>query len=266
MVFKGGEKGVRALFRNAGSAVITLPNEYSIEINDPTYGRLTYDAKVGLMGSLSPRDRRRLATTPWSFTLRACLVRALHLSPIGMHVKLMISGGLVYAGDLGHPMVLDSQKLGASDAERLEKLVAAAHFFELPSARSRFRPAARFAKPRPHDRERRANPLGALDRPGGGADAARFDRVREATDRRAELGVAAGAGARAFALAQAALDAGARDQLVEMTHLSVFGLVLMQKGEGMQLEEREPIVPGEPLHHSLAAEARKVDADGVLFD
>lgn len=51
IVFKGGEKGVRALFRNAGSAVITLPNEYSIEINDPTYGRLPYDAKVGLMGN-----------------------------------------------------------------------------------------------------------------------------------------------------------------------------------------------------------------------
>jgi hypothetical protein len=51
IVFKGGEKGVRALFRNAGSAVITLPNEYSIEINDPLYGRLPYDAKVGLMGS-----------------------------------------------------------------------------------------------------------------------------------------------------------------------------------------------------------------------
>jgi hypothetical protein len=50
-----------------------------------------------------------------------------------MHVKLMISGGLVYAGDLGHPMVLDSQKLGATDAERLEQLVAAAHFFELPA-------------------------------------------------------------------------------------------------------------------------------------
>jgi hypothetical protein len=51
IVFKGGEKGVRALFRNAGSAVITLPNEYSIEINDPTYGKLPYDAKVGLMGN-----------------------------------------------------------------------------------------------------------------------------------------------------------------------------------------------------------------------
>ncbi len=51
IVFKGGEKGVRALFRNAGSAVISLPNEYSIEIDDPTYGKLRYDAKVGLMGS-----------------------------------------------------------------------------------------------------------------------------------------------------------------------------------------------------------------------
>jgi hypothetical protein len=51
MVFKGGEKGVRALFRNTGSAVITLPNEYSIEIDDPTYGKLRYDAKIGLMGS-----------------------------------------------------------------------------------------------------------------------------------------------------------------------------------------------------------------------
>ena len=50
-----------------------------------------------------------------------------------MHVKLMISGGLVYAGDLGHPMVLDTQNLGAPDAERLEKLVEAARFFELPT-------------------------------------------------------------------------------------------------------------------------------------
>jgi hypothetical protein len=51
IVFKGGEKGVRALFRNAGSAKISLPNEYSIELDDPTYGKLRYDAKVGLMGS-----------------------------------------------------------------------------------------------------------------------------------------------------------------------------------------------------------------------
>lgn len=51
MVFKGGEKGVRALFRNSSSAVITLPNEYSIEFDDPTYGKLRYDAKIGLMGS-----------------------------------------------------------------------------------------------------------------------------------------------------------------------------------------------------------------------
>lgn len=50
-----------------------------------------------------------------------------------MHVKLMISGGLVYSGDIGHPMELDSEKLARSDAERLEKLVADAHFFELPA-------------------------------------------------------------------------------------------------------------------------------------
>jgi len=45
----GKLKGSRPLFRNQTNVVIRAPNEYSIEINDPDYGRLAYDAKIGLV-------------------------------------------------------------------------------------------------------------------------------------------------------------------------------------------------------------------------
>jgi hypothetical protein len=48
--FTGREKGVRPLFRGA-QATISVPNDYSIEINDPELGKLTYSAKIGLVQS-----------------------------------------------------------------------------------------------------------------------------------------------------------------------------------------------------------------------
>lgn len=47
--FTGREKGVRPLFRGQSVAQINVPNEYSIEIEDPVFGRLTYSAKIGLV-------------------------------------------------------------------------------------------------------------------------------------------------------------------------------------------------------------------------
>ena len=49
-----------------------------------------------------------------------------------MHVKLMISGGLVYSGGIANPLVLDTELLPSPDAERLQRLVKDAHFFHLP--------------------------------------------------------------------------------------------------------------------------------------
>jgi len=46
--FKGG-RGQRPLFRNTGSPTLNLPNDYSLEIDDAEYGKLRYDAKVGLV-------------------------------------------------------------------------------------------------------------------------------------------------------------------------------------------------------------------------
>jgi len=48
--FTGREKGVRPLFRGA-EATISVPNDYSIEISDPELGKLTYNAKIGLVQS-----------------------------------------------------------------------------------------------------------------------------------------------------------------------------------------------------------------------
>ena len=45
----GKLKGARPLFRNQSNVVIKSPNEYSIEIDDPDYGHLRYDAKIGLV-------------------------------------------------------------------------------------------------------------------------------------------------------------------------------------------------------------------------
>jgi len=45
----GKLKGARPLFRGQTTAVIKAPNEYSIELDDPDYGKLRYDAKIGLV-------------------------------------------------------------------------------------------------------------------------------------------------------------------------------------------------------------------------
>jgi len=45
----GKLKGSRPLFRGQTNVIIKAPNEYSIEINDPDYGTLRYDAKIGLV-------------------------------------------------------------------------------------------------------------------------------------------------------------------------------------------------------------------------
>jgi hypothetical protein len=45
----GSGKGTRPLWLGKSEVVIGVPNEYSIEFDDPTLGRLRYDAKIGLV-------------------------------------------------------------------------------------------------------------------------------------------------------------------------------------------------------------------------
>jgi len=45
----GKQKGARPLWRGQASVLITAPNDYSIEFDDPEYGHLRYDAKIGLV-------------------------------------------------------------------------------------------------------------------------------------------------------------------------------------------------------------------------
>jgi hypothetical protein len=45
----GRQKGARPLWRGQSSALIKAPNDYSIEFDDPEYGHLRYDAKIGLV-------------------------------------------------------------------------------------------------------------------------------------------------------------------------------------------------------------------------
>ena len=47
--FTGREKGARPLFRGQPSVVLKVPTEYSIEIDDAGFGRVTYNAKIGLV-------------------------------------------------------------------------------------------------------------------------------------------------------------------------------------------------------------------------
>jgi hypothetical protein len=42
-------KGARPLWTGAKEAVIKVPNDYSLELDDPTHGHLRYDAKIGLV-------------------------------------------------------------------------------------------------------------------------------------------------------------------------------------------------------------------------
>jgi hypothetical protein len=51
MRFTGREKGQRPLFRSKADALIRVPNDYSIEIEDPQFGKLTYSAKIGLVSA-----------------------------------------------------------------------------------------------------------------------------------------------------------------------------------------------------------------------
>jgi hypothetical protein len=47
--FAGGGKGTRPLWQGKSEVVIRVPNDYSIEVEDATLGRLRYDAKIGLI-------------------------------------------------------------------------------------------------------------------------------------------------------------------------------------------------------------------------
>ena len=47
----GKDKGLAPLGRLPRQFVITVPNEYSIEVNDPVHGKLVYEAKIGILGS-----------------------------------------------------------------------------------------------------------------------------------------------------------------------------------------------------------------------
>lgn len=45
------DKGVRPLLKNRREAVITVPNGYSFEVDDPEWGKLVYEAKIGLVAN-----------------------------------------------------------------------------------------------------------------------------------------------------------------------------------------------------------------------
>ena len=47
--FTGGGSGQRPLFKNTNSPTLNMPNDYTIEIEDSEYGKLRYDAKIGLV-------------------------------------------------------------------------------------------------------------------------------------------------------------------------------------------------------------------------
>jgi hypothetical protein len=49
MRLTGREKGLRPLFRTQKEALIRVPNNYSIELEDPQLGKLSYDEKIGLI-------------------------------------------------------------------------------------------------------------------------------------------------------------------------------------------------------------------------
>jgi hypothetical protein len=46
----GRGRGQKPLLKMQKDSVLTVPNEYSLEIDDPEHGRLTYTAKIGLVG------------------------------------------------------------------------------------------------------------------------------------------------------------------------------------------------------------------------
>jgi hypothetical protein len=48
-LLSGRQKGTRPLWRGKSEVVINAPNEYSIEFDDPEFGHLRYDAKIGIV-------------------------------------------------------------------------------------------------------------------------------------------------------------------------------------------------------------------------
>jgi hypothetical protein len=50
MKLKGRDTGKRPIFKHAKEIVLSIPNDYSIVVEDPELGRLVYEAKVGLVG------------------------------------------------------------------------------------------------------------------------------------------------------------------------------------------------------------------------
>jgi hypothetical protein len=51
VIVKSGMSGSRPICRDRQDLVVKVPNGYSIELDDSLYGKLTYDAKVGLVGN-----------------------------------------------------------------------------------------------------------------------------------------------------------------------------------------------------------------------
>jgi hypothetical protein len=47
--FGGRSKGARPIWRGRPEGTLRVPNDYSLEIDDPELGRLRYDAKIGLV-------------------------------------------------------------------------------------------------------------------------------------------------------------------------------------------------------------------------
>jgi len=51
VTFTGGDKGMRPLLKGKHEAVFSVPNDYSLEVDDPELGKLIYEAKVGLVAN-----------------------------------------------------------------------------------------------------------------------------------------------------------------------------------------------------------------------
>ena len=48
---KGSESGRRPIFTGTKQIAVSVPNDYTLVLDDPKFGRLQYDAKVGLVGN-----------------------------------------------------------------------------------------------------------------------------------------------------------------------------------------------------------------------
>ena len=51
VIVKAGMSGVRPICRDKQDLDVTVPNGYSIELQDSVYGKLTYEAKIGLVAN-----------------------------------------------------------------------------------------------------------------------------------------------------------------------------------------------------------------------